>query len=309
MTFGNKVPDKTVLNNVTRKLSQKCNGSTRISATVRGGDATITGIDQTRIRAQADRSMRRSGAGRQPCDRSTAGRREEKTDQLITPNESRRSGPEMLPTQVVARSGDTEFAGFENQDIAMVRLEGNPLSPGFAGGVAVVYDYDVGRKLTLPHRAILQSDVQSECDRIDDALEQSKLDLKRVEQIANGESKLVDAAALLSAHAAMACEITASVKQQIECDLVSVEQALDSVIRDWVSRFQQLDNAYLRQREQDVRDVGQRMTRNLAGCYPLEQGVAAARFRDRGPRTTSIRGGCNWSAAVWLRSFPSTEES
>lgn len=43
MTLGNKVPDKTVLNNVLRKLSQKCTGSTRISATVRGGDATVTG--------------------------------------------------------------------------------------------------------------------------------------------------------------------------------------------------------------------------------------------------------------------------
>ncbi len=44
MTLGNQIPDKTLLRNVERKLMQKCTGATRISATVRGGDATITGI-------------------------------------------------------------------------------------------------------------------------------------------------------------------------------------------------------------------------------------------------------------------------
>ena len=147
-------------------------------------------------------------------------------------------------------------------------LEGSPVSPGFASGIAIVYDYEVERKLTLPDRDIRHTDVQTECDRIDDALEQSKRELKIAEQTASGDPKLADAAALLSAHAAMASEIAASVKQQIGCDLVNVEQALDSVIRDWISRLQELDNEYLRQREQDVRDVGQRMTRNLAGMMP-----------------------------------------
>ncbi|QEF97372.1 BON domain protein [Stieleria maiorica] len=43
MTLGNKTSDKTLLKNVERKLMQKCVGSVRISATVRSGDATITG--------------------------------------------------------------------------------------------------------------------------------------------------------------------------------------------------------------------------------------------------------------------------
>lgn len=43
MPIGNQVPDKTLLKNVERRLMQKCTGSTRIGATVHGGDATITG--------------------------------------------------------------------------------------------------------------------------------------------------------------------------------------------------------------------------------------------------------------------------
>lgn len=150
----------------------------------------------------------------------------------------------------------------------MAILEGSPVSPGFASGIAIVYDYEVERKVLLPDREIQHSDVRVECDRMDDALEQSKRDLKAAEQSASNDPKLADAAALLSAHAAMASEISASVKQQIGCDLINVEQALDSVIRDWISRLQKLDNEYLQQREQDIRDVGQRMTRALAGATP-----------------------------------------
>lgn len=148
-------------------------------------------------------------------------------------------------------------------------LEGSPVSPGFASGIAIVCDYAVERKETLLDRDILYDDVETECGRIDDALDRSQRELKLAEQTASGDPKLADAAALLSAHASMASEIAATVKKQIGCDLVNVEQALDAVIRDWISRLQKLDNEYLRQREQDIRDVGQRMTRNLAGVTPL----------------------------------------
>lgn len=144
-------------------------------------------------------------------------------------------------------------------------LEGNPVSPGFASGIAVIYDFEVEYKLRLPHRNISQSDVQSEYERLESALEESKRDLELVEQAAKSDPRLLDAATLCSAHATMAREIAESAKQQIGGDLVSVEQALDSAIRDWISRLQKLDNDYLRQREQDVRDVGRRMTRSLAG--------------------------------------------
>ena len=43
MTVGNQIPDKTLFRNVERKLMQKCIGARKISAAVRGGDATIIG--------------------------------------------------------------------------------------------------------------------------------------------------------------------------------------------------------------------------------------------------------------------------
>ena len=109
----------------------------------------------------------------------------------------------------------------------MLLLEGIPISPGYASGIAVVYDYEIERRLELPHRAISHSEVESECKRLDDALEQSSQDLKLVEQTALSEPRLVESAALLSAHSAMANEIAALVKQHIGREFVNVEQALD----------------------------------------------------------------------------------
>ena len=174
----------------------------------------------------------------------------------------------MDDTHLAAGSHDGKFAAPSRLEKRMKILEGSPVSPGFARGIAIVYDYEVERKLTLPDRDIRHADIQKECDRIDDALERSEREWNVAAQTISVGPKLTDAAALLSAHARMAGEIATSVKQQIECDLVNVEQALDAVIRDWVRRLQKLDNEYLRQREEDVRDVGQRMTRNLADEMP-----------------------------------------
>jgi len=43
MAIGNQIPDKTLLQTVQKRLAQKC-GSARVTATVRGGDVTITGV-------------------------------------------------------------------------------------------------------------------------------------------------------------------------------------------------------------------------------------------------------------------------
>ena len=150
----------------------------------------------------------------------------------------------------------------------MSLLEGIPISPGYARGVAVVFDYEIERKFELPHRSISHREVESEYTRLIDALDKSSEDLKHVEQSASSEPRLAETARLLSAHSAMAKDIAALVKKHIGSEFVNVEQALDFVIRDVVARFQQLDTAYFREREQDIRDVGRRMARHLVDSPP-----------------------------------------
>ncbi|EKK01997.1 phosphoenolpyruvate-protein phosphotransferase [Rhodopirellula baltica SH28] len=151
----------------------------------------------------------------------------------------------------------------------MKRMEGNSLSIGLAKGVAVVLGYELQRTITLPSDdvsdPISRSNVSGECDRMDVALEKSKQDLQDLKSIATDNTSIASAIDLVSAHASMAGEIASLVKDRISHDLVGVEDALESVICQTVGRLTKIDNDYLRERETDVRDIGQRMKRHLMG--------------------------------------------
>lgn len=150
-------------------------------------------------------------------------------------------------------------------------LEGIAISPGYAEGVAVVYDYETDYRLEFPDRDISPSEMGTEHGRLDDAVQQSHRELKQAEQSPNGPTAHTDSAAVLAAHAHLVHEIAAQVKQYMDRELVNVEQALDSVIGTLVDRLCQLENVYLREREQDIRDVGRRMMRHLTGAPHFSQ--------------------------------------
>ncbi|MCA9126447.1 MAG: phosphoenolpyruvate--protein phosphotransferase [Planctomycetales bacterium] len=151
----------------------------------------------------------------------------------------------------------------------MEHMEGKTLSPGLAKGVAILVGHELQRTIELPQLnqpdSILRANVHGECERMDDALERSRQDLGVLCTLANCNPSIASAVELVSAHAAMASEIASLVKERISSNLVGVEEALDSVICQMVSRLQKIDSDYLREREVDVRDVGQRMMRHLIG--------------------------------------------
>lgn len=150
----------------------------------------------------------------------------------------------------------------------MLLMEGIPISPGYASGIALIYDFAIERSLDVPHRTISHLELEQESKRVDDALEHTHQDLKLVEETASNEPRLIESLALLSIHSRMAQEIATLVKQHVGREMVNVEQALDSVIGNFVERLQRIDNVLFRQREQDVRDVGGRIMRHLAGSPP-----------------------------------------
>jgi phosphotransferase system enzyme I (PtsI) len=159
----------------------------------------------------------------------------------------------------------------------MESMEGKSLATGLASGVAVKVGYELQRTFSSAQsseaESISRMDVHAECERMDAALEGSKRDLSAFTKVASGQAPLTAAVELLSVHASMASEIAASVKERVSSDLVGVEDALNLVICQWISRMQQIDTDYLREREIDVRDVGQRMMRHLLGVSPAH-GVA-----------------------------------
>lgn len=150
----------------------------------------------------------------------------------------------------------------------MITLQGIPLSPGMADGIAIIYDYEVERRLELPNRPVSDTDVENQETRLDDALAQSTQELKSAETFALNEPRLMGSAELLSVHASIAQEIAALVRKRITTDRINAEEALDVVVQEFVERFEKLENNYVREREQDVRDVGHRILKHLITPSP-----------------------------------------
>lgn len=145
-------------------------------------------------------------------------------------------------------------------------LEGIGISPGYAEGVAVVYEYETDYRLEFPDRDISASEIMAEHNKLDDAVAHSHRELQQIEQSTSGKTSHTDSVAVLAAHTHLVHDIAAQVKKYISRELVNVEQSLDSVIGEFVERMCQLENDYLREREQDIRDVGRRMMRHLTGA-------------------------------------------
>jgi len=150
----------------------------------------------------------------------------------------------------------------------MPLLKGIPVSPGYAEAIAVVYDYEVHRRLDVPRRDVSPSEIHREYRRLDEAVEQSRQELERAEAFARSGSGPGDPAGIFSAHSILVREVAEKVQEHVRQEQVNVEQALEAVIDDLAGRLGQLKHARFREREQDVRDVGRRMFRHLTGGPP-----------------------------------------
>lgn len=147
----------------------------------------------------------------------------------------------------------------------MQLLNGIPLSPGYAEGIAAVYAYGVQPRLEIPRYRITSSEIDGEHHRLDEARSQAKCDLSEAERTARSESNDRQAADVLRAHAEIVDGLVSEVRQLVSRERLNVEQALECVIDEMCQRLCDLEDGYLDQREQDVRDVGHRILRHLIG--------------------------------------------
>src|SRR5438874_7662956 len=141
--------------------------------------------------------------------------------------------------------------------------KGIGVSPGIAIGRAVIIEKRVTSVYRVPIR---EEEVDGEVTRFLEALEKTKdelLDLKAKVSRSMGD----EYASIFEAHAMIVSDASFAdrVVQKIEEEQVNAEWALSEVDEELQARFQSFDDAYLRERVADVKDVTQRMLVNLQG--------------------------------------------
>lgn len=143
-------------------------------------------------------------------------------------------------------------------------LEGLGVSPGIA--IGTVHIRDTGY-MSIPEFTIKASKVDGECERLNTAVADSK---KQITQLRVKSNSLSGAAAeemgfLLDAYLQMLTDsrLVRGAFRRIQDDRINAEAAVQAEIADIAASFAQLDDSYIAARLDDIREVGDRLIRNL----------------------------------------------
>ena len=152
-------------------------------------------------------------------------------------------------------------------------IKGTPVSSGVAHGTAFVLA--CAHRTAGPRRTIAAADVEGELERFEAARARAEMDLLALketvsEKIGASEADIFAAQALLVADPAFRNQVTALVRDK----RVNAEAAVAEVVEKFTRAFDEISDAYLRERAADVRDVGRR--------------VLAALIEDLAPETLNI---------------------
>lgn len=137
------------------------------------------------------------------------------------------------------------------------------VSAGVAYGPAYIISPDNPR---IPHFAIEPSAISAEIDRFDTALAETRADIERVRDALIAASK-GDEATIFDAHLLLLedPELVQSTHQKIDGEHVNAEYAFYTLLLDSVDQLASSEDAYLRERVKDLRDVKHRVVRTLLG--------------------------------------------
>ncbi|MDF9411971.1 phosphoenolpyruvate--protein phosphotransferase [Brevibacillus laterosporus] len=141
--------------------------------------------------------------------------------------------------------------------------KGIAAAQGIALGRALV---KVEETLSYTRKMLAADQVPAEVARLKEALNKTNSQLEAIKQkalrdIGEAEAKIFEAHQLFLEDP----EFVGAMEGNIENDKVNAEAALEDVRDMFVGMFESMDNEYMRERAADLRDVSQRILKNLLG--------------------------------------------
>lgn len=139
------------------------------------------------------------------------------------------------------------------------QLKGIAASGGLAIGPAFVY---IPEKPEIKRYKV--TDVSAELARFDHAVDSTRRELAAILERAR-ESMGEELASIFEAHLLFLedPELIDAVRHKVEAECCNAEAAVSEVVAQLVEAFEAIEDEYLRARAADVRDVGDRLIRNL----------------------------------------------
>ena len=138
-------------------------------------------------------------------------------------------------------------------------------------GIAASKGYAIGKVFVQEHEEIVITDakvddIAKEQESLKVALDSSREQLEKIKAkaaVEMGEEK----AAVFEAHITLLDdpEFTGAMNLEIENNSVNAMKAVENVTNTFVMIFESMEDAYMRERAADIKDVSKRIISNLAG--------------------------------------------
>jgi phosphoenolpyruvate-protein phosphotransferase (PTS system enzyme I) len=150
----------------------------------------------------------------------------------------------------------------------MQRLRGR----GVAGGIAIGRSISIQTRVVEVYRfPIPAADVDAEVERFEEALRRTRDEVGHLRREVDDELG-EELAGIFEAHLLLLEDSAYSgrVLERIRGEQVNAEWAVHRTVEELEERFAQIDNEYLRERNEDLRDVSRHLLRVLAGVSAHE---------------------------------------
>ncbi len=143
-----------------------------------------------------------------------------------------------------------------------MRFQGLGVSPGIAQGPVYLREAGV---LDVPEHRLPKKKVDAELKRFSAAVILARRQIKRLKADAAGDAVTEEMDFLFDAYLQMLKDsrLVRGAREQILGARMNAEAAVQGQLNDIIHAFQAMDNAYIAARVDDVRDVGNRIIRNL----------------------------------------------
>ena len=165
--------------------------------------------------------------------------------------------------------------------------KGIAASKGYAIGKVFL---QVNEEIVIPDEKV--SDIEAEKAKLQKALDDSRTQLEKIKEkalIEMGEEK----AQVFEAHITLLDdpEFTGAMQNEIESNSINSMKAVQSVTDMFVSIFDAMEDAYMKERAADIKDVSKRIISNLAGkggdAFAITEGNTIVVAHDLTPSDTA----------------------
>jgi phosphotransferase system enzyme I (PtsI) len=142
-------------------------------------------------------------------------------------------------------------------------IKGIAASPGIEIGKAHVIK---PQEVVINTASITKEAVDEEIKKLEEAICASKLQLEQIKQKTEKELSQ-DKAEIFDAHLMILEDpvFLDEIKSKIKTELITADNATAQVVKKYIETFEDMKNAYMKERSVDIKDVGSRIIRNVLG--------------------------------------------